>query len=126
VADGARAGDRRAATVGHDAEAVLLGLPDLGLAVARIAIAPEAVLGVPHAVPGHLGAVGVGEPGLEDDRAGVDLHPVGMEAAEARTGVGAWIGQPAGDQRYDVDESQRRHESSPRRRSTMAFALVQS
>src|SRR3989442_12382574 len=62
---------------------MLLGAPDLGLAVAWITIATEAVLGVAHAVSGHLGEVRVGEPRLEDDRARVHLHPVGMEVGEA-------------------------------------------
>src|SRR5207245_11177396 len=47
-------------------------------------------------------------------------------ADEDHIGVGAWIGQPAGDERTDVDEAERGHQYSPRQRSTMAFALVQS
>src|SRR2546425_127662 len=57
VADRARARDRRAAAVRHDAQPVLLREPQLGLAVPRLSVAAEAVLGVTNPVPGHLGEV---------------------------------------------------------------------
>ena len=62
---------------------MLLREPHLWLAVPRLRVTAESVLGVTNAVPRHLGEVGVGEPGLEHHRARVDLHPVRMEVLEA-------------------------------------------
>ncbi len=86
MGDRARARDRVAAAVRHDAEAVLLRAPDVALAVTRVRVPAEAILGVTHAVPRHFGEVLVGQSRLEHDRARVDLHAVGVEVLEALRG----------------------------------------
>src|SRR5262249_21202227 len=74
--------NRRAAGVHHRYYAVRARHGDIGRVFVRRGEIAKTRFGEPHAFALHLGEIGVGQSGLEDDRAGVHAHaarPVALE-----------------------------------------------